>query len=431
MAGRPSKLRQLRRYPSLMVGLVLIAILIGMSLYAIIAIPYPEAVRLWRDPGESIEKPRNAHPIWWDWLTRDRLPRTITVTSHDDGIVNVESLDDTKEVVEVVLPFSYDYDAFPGELTLFTQVIGGEERTPVAVSWETPAGETIALREYDARRSDRYYISHDRDLRDRLGMAPHHGLFADPHDAGRMLRGDYQLVIRAEVPRDAEVEARLVVYGQVHGPFGTDHMRRDLTVPVMWGAVLGLGFGVAAAVAWQVGTVIVAAKRRRRGERSDPLFGRLTDVNMVLLSLPLLIAVGYFVSPGRGVMLLALLLLSLLIALIRVLRERLVPLGGAPDTGPARGPKTMLALLLPSFLLLIPAFVFLDAALYILNLAGDLLLPSWGSLLNHALQEHAIYHGHYYKVIQPMVLLLITALGFATAGYALHRIYNPGLKIER
>jgi len=426
-----SVLKQLRRHPSLLIGLVLIAILIGMSLYAVIAIPYPEAVRLWRDPGESIENPRNAHPSWWDWLTRDRLPRTVIVTSQNDGIVRVEALDENSELFEVVLPFSYDYDAFPSELTLSTLVIGGQVRTPVIVSWETPVGETIVLREYDARGSDRYYISMDRDLRDRLGIVPHQGLFADPQDADRVLKGDYRLVLRAEVPRDAEVEARLVVYGQVHGPCGTDHMRRDLTVPLVWGAVFGLGFGILAALAWQVGTGIVAARGGRHTERTDPLFRRLTDVNMVLLSLPLLIAIGYFVSPGRGVMLLALLVLSLVIGLIRVLRERLVPLSQAPHTEPGRGLGTMLAMLLPSFLMLVPAFVFLDAALYILYLAGDPMLPLWGSLLNQALQEHAIYHGHYYKIVQPMVLLLITALGFAMAGYALHRIYNPRLRTDK
>ncbi len=430
MSKRPSKLKQLGRHPSLLIGLVLIAMLVGIALYAVVAIPYPEAVRLWRaGPDVWDENPRNAQPVWRDWLTRDRLPRTVIISSQDQGEVRVESLDAGRQV-EVVLPFSYDYDAFPSELTLFTWVTGGEERTPVSVSWETPTDETIMLREYDARRSDRYYISLDRDLWDRLGIAPHRGLFADPHDEVRMLKGDYRLVLRAEVPRDAEVEARLVVYGQVHGPFGTDHMRRDLTVPMVWGAVFGLGFGVLAALAWQVGAVIVAARGRRRRERTDPLFRRLTDVNMVLLSLPLLIAIGYFVSSSRGVMLLALLALSLVIALIRVLREKLVPLSGAPDTGTARASGTVLALLLPSFLLLIPAFVFVDAALYILNLAGDPMLPSWGTMINDARQQGALYHGHYYWIIQPLALLMVLGIGFAMAGYALHRIYNPRLKTE-
>ncbi len=426
-----SELKQLRRHPSLLIGLVLIAILIGMSLYAIIAIPYSEAIGLWHDVDARVENPKNAYPIWWDWLTRDRLPRSIIVTSQDDGIVRVEPLDDDKELFEVVLPFSYYYDAFPSELTLSTLVTGGEVRTPVSVFWETPTDETITLREYDARRSDRYYISHDSDLRDRLGVTPHRGLFADPHDAGRILKGAYRLVLRAEVPRDADVEARLLVYGQVHGPFGTDHQRRDLTVAMVWGAVVGLRFGVLAALAWQVGAVIVTASGRRRREKTDPLFWRATDVNMVLLSLPLLIAIGYFVSSGRGVMLLALLALSLVIAVIRVLREKLVPLSGEPDIGPARGSTTMLALLLPSFLLLIPAFVFVDAALYILNLAGDPMLPTWGKMLNDAFTQGALYKGHYYKVVQPIILLLITALGFAMAGYALHRILNTRLQTEK
>lgn len=420
-----SKLKQLRRYPSLAIGLVLVAVLVGIALYAVIAIPYPEALRLWRGgPGVWEESPRNAHPVWWDWFTRDRLPRTIIISSQDNGEVHVQPLDDARRSVEVALPFRYDYNDFPSELTLFTRVTGGDERTPISVSWETPAGETIDLREDAVPESHRYLISQDRDLRDRLGAASHRGLFTDSQDLGRPLRGDYRLVLKAEVPRDADVEARLVVYGQVHGPFGTDHMRRDLTVALAWGAIEGLRFGILAALAWLAGTLIVAMKGSRRRNRSDPLFQRLTGVNTVLLSLPVLIVIGHFVSPARGVMLSALLILSLLIGVTGLLRVRFLPSTGAPHGEPARKSGNMVAVLLPSFLLLVPAFVLLDAALALFGFS-DPLLPSWGTLLDHALQQHAVHHGQCYKLVQPMALLLLTALGFAMAGYALHRIYHP------
>ncbi len=425
-----SRLKQLRRHPSLLIGLVLIAIPVGMALYAVIAIPHPEAVRLWRDPGESIENPMLARPVWVDRFTSDRLPRTIQVRLADEGAtLTEEAIGDGLKVVEVVLPFEYHYDGFPSELTLFTRVTGGEKDTPISVFWQTPAGDTIVLGEYHARQSHSHRISQDRDLWDRLGMLPHFGLFVTdptvPREERGPMQGRYELIVMAEIREGHSLDVvSLTVYGRVHGPFGTDHVRRDLTVPMVWGAVFGLGFGVVAALACQVGAVIVAASRRWRGERGDPLFWRLTDVNMVLLALPLFIAVGYFVSPSRGVMLLTLLLLSLLIALIRVLRERLVPSSGAPDTGPTPGSKTTLALLLPSFLLLIPAFVFVDAALYILDLAGDPLLPSWGSTLYDAFGRGALLHGHYYWIIQPLALLMVIGIGFAMAGYALHRISN-------
>jgi len=424
MAKKASKLEQLGRYPSLVAGLVLVAVLVGIALYAVIAIPYPEAVRLWRgEPGVWDESPRNAHPIWWDWFTRDRLPRTIIVSSQDEGEVHVEPLDDARKLVEVALPFRYAYDAFPGELTLFTWVTGGDQRTPISVSWDAPADGTIVLREDSVREYHRYFISQDRDLRDRLGVVPHRGLFADPQDAGSALEGVYLLMLKAEVPQDAEVEARLVVYGQVHGPFGTDHRRRDLTVALGWGAFEGLRFGVLAALVWQIGTVVPRAVSRRHKGRIDPLFQRLTDVHMVLLALPILIVIGHL-SPGIGV-LGVLIVLSLLIAATRVLRARFLPSTGAPYAGPARRSSTMMAAFLPSFVLVIPAFVFLGVALALFFGFHNPVLPCWGSVLHDASTHHAAYMGHYYKLIQPVVLLLLTALGFGLVGYSLHRIYHP------
>lgn len=41
-------LRELRRYPSAILGLTIIGLLIVLSIYAVIAIPYSEAIRLWR-----------------------------------------------------------------------------------------------------------------------------------------------------------------------------------------------------------------------------------------------------------------------------------------------------------------------------------------------------------------------------------------------
>ncbi|MFO7712720.1 MAG: ABC transporter permease [Dehalococcoidia bacterium] len=425
-----SNLKQLSCHPSLVVGLVLIAILVGMSLYAVIAIPYSEAIGLWRDPGERVENPKFARPVWFDLLTSDRLPRTIIVSSHDAGIVRIESLDDNRELYEVVLPFSYQYDAFPSELTLSTLVTGGEERTPVSVAWETETGDTILLGEYHARQSHTYYISQDGDLRDRLGMAPHRGLFADLHDAGRMLKGDYRLVLRAEVPRDAEVEVRLVVYGQVHGPFGTDHMRRDLTVPMVWGAVVALWFGILAALAFQLGNLLLALMGRRYRERVDPLFLRLTDVNTILLLLPILIVISHLYQLRIWVILASAIVLSGGMAVIKVLRAVFLPSVEVPHSGPAPASRAVMALLLPSFLLTVPAFVFLEAALGLFGL-GDPFLPTWGNVLYDAFVQSALYHGHYYWILQPLLLLMVLGIGFAMAGYALHRIYNPRLQTER
>lgn len=432
-----SKLKQLRRHPSLAVGLVLIAVLVGMSLYAIIAIPYSEAAMLWRGgPGVWDENPRNAEPVWLDLFTRDKLPRTIIVTL-DEGTTTEEPIGAGMKQVKVVLPFQYDYDGFPSELQLLTGWRLEAEQPTVSVYWRKPDGQVIAVTEdRTVRRTDTYHISQDVNLRAALGgVAPHVGLFAPDHttapaDRGEPLRGSYELILQTEISEQNELlEARLRVYGRVHGQAGTDHRRRDLMVALLWGTPATLLFGVLAALALQAGSLVLAAMGSRHRERIDPLFRRLTDMNMIPLALPLLIVIGWFLSPSRGVMLLALFVLSLLRAAIMVLRATFLPSGAAPQGGPARASGTMIALLLPSFLLAVPVFVFLDAALAMFGLA-DPVLPTWGKIINDAFTQGAIYKGYYYWIVQPAALLMVTAVGFSLAGYALHRIFNPRLKTE-
>jgi len=441
MSKSPSKLKQLRRYPSLVVGMVLIAILIGMSLYAIIAIPYSEAIGLWRGgPGVYDDNPRNARPVWFDRFTSDRLPRTIQVRLADEGaMLTEEPIGDGLKMVEVVLPFEYHYDGFPSELTLFTRVTGGEKETPISVSWETPAADTIVLGEYHARQSHTYRISMDRDLRDRLGMAPQFGLFVTdptvPREEREPRQGTYELIVQAEVREgDSLEDVSLTVYGRVHGPFGTDHRRRDLKVPMVWGAVVGLWFGILAALAFQLGNLLLALMGRRYREREDPLFRRLTDVNIILVLLPILIAIGHLHQLSTwailGLVIVLSIALSGIMAVIKVLRAVFLPSAEVPHSGPSRASRAVMALLLPSLLLTVPAFVFLEAALGLFGL-GDPYLPTWGKVLNDAQGAGALYHGHYYWIIQPLAILMVLGIGFATAGYALHRIFNPSLQTER
>ncbi len=45
-------LKEITRYPSAVAGLVIILALVAVSIYALITIPYSEAIRLWRGGAE-------------------------------------------------------------------------------------------------------------------------------------------------------------------------------------------------------------------------------------------------------------------------------------------------------------------------------------------------------------------------------------------
>jgi peptide/nickel transport system permease protein len=84
-------------------------------------------------------------------------------------------------------------------------------------------------------------------------------------------------------------------------------------------------------------------------------------------------------------------------------------------------------MLIPQLVTLIPSYVFLEASLAVLGL-GDPVLPTWGKLINEARDAGALFHGQYYWLLEPSLMLVLTGLGFAMLGFALDRIFNPRLR---
>ena len=235
-------------------GLVIITALIALSIYTVIAIPYSEGMRLWRG-GEDIwiENPRNARPSWVNFFLKERLPQTIIVDTQPGAARVGQPLSGGLRAVEMTLAFDYPYDAFPSEINLFLKAKFKENRPYVSFFWLTPDGQRIPLGERSVRPSERYSISLDRHLAQRLGRRPPEiGLFTKPNatvENAVPLKGRYQLQIEGFFFEEgSNLEAKLVVYGQVDGLAGTDHRRRDLMVALLWGTPVALAFGFLAAV---------------------------------------------------------------------------------------------------------------------------------------------------------------------------------------
>ncbi|MCL0048789.1 ABC transporter permease, partial [Dehalococcoidia bacterium] len=285
-------------------------------------------------------------------------------------------------------------------------------------------------------------MSLDAHLTHRLGGKPAHiGLFADPAAEDLSIKGEYTLRLEGWLfEEDADLDARLVVYGQVHGLAGTDHLRRDLMVGLSWGIPVALAFGLLAAVGAQISTFLLAAIGVWYGKWVDGAFRWLTQVNIILPPLPILIMVGLFFSRSIWVILGVVILLSIFSSSYFVLRAMFLQIKESPYIEAARAygagssriifrylcPK-IIPVLLPQFVTIIPTFVFLEATLAVLGL-GDPLLPTLGKIIYDARDNAAIYRGWEYWMVQPALILLVMGLGFAMVGYTLDRIFNPRLR---
>jgi peptide/nickel transport system permease protein len=347
--------------------------------------------------------------------------------------------------VDMTLSFNYPYDAFPSEINLFLKANFKENRPYVSFFWLTPDGRRIPLGERSVRASERFSISLDRHLAQRLGRRPPEiGLFTMPNatvDNAVPLRGRYQLQLEGFLFEEgSNLEAKLVVYGQVYGLAGTDHRRRDIMVALLWGTPVALAFGFIAAVGSTLTTLLIAAIGVWFGRWVDAVIQRVTEVNAILPVLPILIMIGIFYSRSLWVMLGAIILLSIFSLGIKTYRSILLQVKESPYIEAARTYGTgnfriifrymiprIIPVLIPQFVTLIPSFVFLEAGLAVLGL-GDPVLPTWGKVVNDAYANGALYKGYYYWVLAPSVLLMLTGFGFALVGFALDRVFNPRLR---
>lgn len=435
--------RELLRYPSAIAGSIIILLLCVVALIAPLLMPFQEAVRLWRGgEGVWLETPRNARPRWVNLWPGVNLPETLRIDSREAGELSVSERSGTTRELVITLPFDYRYDGFPQELNLFVTARFAQRRPHVSASWITPDGREIRLGDFSVGASETYRISQDSRLQRRLGgRVPHVGLFADPEAPEQPLHGRYALRLEGLLfEPESTLDARLVVYGQVHGLAGTDHRRRDLTVALLWGTPIALAFGLLAAVGTTISTMIIAAIGVWFSRWVDAAIQRITEVNLILPLLPILIMVGTFYSRSIWLMLGVVIGLSVFSAGIKTYRAMFLQIRAAPYIEAAKAygasswriifnymiPKAI-PVLIPSFVVLIPSFVFLEATLAVLGL-GDPLLPTWGKIIEDAYSNGALYRGQYYWILQPSLLLMLTGLGFSMLGFALDRVFNPRLR---
>ncbi|MFL7867547.1 MAG: ABC transporter permease [Anaerolineales bacterium] len=443
--------QQIKDYPSAVVGLIIIGLLVAASIIVPLRIPYSEAVRLWRG-GDDIwaDYPRNAWPKWRNWFVEGKLPETIRFsTAEGDGNPVIEQLSEGTKEVKYNFEFDFPFDEFPPEINIFANAIYNEKQPFVEMVWITPDGREIRAGEFSPSASSSFRFSQDSRLQRRLeretgieGVSANQGLFDDPEQEGlQVLKGTYSLEANTLLfEDDSEVDLTFVSYGLVHGLAGTDHRRRDLSVALLWGTPIAMTFGLLAAVGTTITTMSIAAIGVWYGGWLDGLIQRLTEINAILPLLPILIMVGTFYSRSIWLMLGVVILLSIFGISIKNYRAIFLQVRELPYIEAAKSygasdlriifryliPR-ILPLIIPALIALIPTYVFLEASLAVLGL-GDPVLPTWGKVIQDAFAQGALFNGFYYWILEPAGLLMIAGIGFALVGFALDRIFNPRLR---
>ncbi len=438
-----NSLQKLLQYPSAIAGLLVVLLLIGVAIYTVITIPYSEAIRMWRG-GEEVwyQNPRFAPPAWINYFSDKKYSESFSVNTADGLMTKtVTPGKDGVATVEMTYDFDFSYDEYPQDMILYFTSTFDQKQPFVSIELLTPDNRKVRIANFAIGNKFTYRVSQDEKLLTKLRadtVIP--ALFSAP-DSDVPLKGIYKIIITGTTfEAESNIDTEFVFHGQVFGWAGTDHSRRDLTLPLLWGVPVALAFGLIASVGTSVLTMIIAAVGAWYSGWVDELIQRITEINLVLPFFALLIMIGTFYSRSIWVILGATILLSIFTGAIKGYRAIFLQVKESMYIEAARAygasskriiflyliPR-MIPLLIPSLVQSVPAFVFLEASLAVIGL-GDPVLPTWGKIIQDANSNGALYKGYYYWVLEPAVLLMITGLGFAVLGFALDRIFNPKLR---
>lgn len=439
-------LRDISQYPSAVFGLVIVLLLFMVAIYAVITIPYSEAIRLWRG-GEAVwyQNPKNVPPAWFNLFSAKKLPESFAVKAGEDEEFTkvVTPGEQNTSKIDFTYSFDFNYDDYPQELLLYFDAQYTSKQPFVSIYLNTPDGREVRISDFGVNHRHTFRFSQDEKLQRRLRrVPPMQGLFSVPDsDPLTPLKGTYQLVINGlTFEPESDLNVEFVLHGQLYGLAGTDHNRRDIMVALLWGAPVAISFGLLAALGTSLLTMSISAIGTWFGGWLDELIQRITEINLVLPFLAILIMVGTFYSRSIWTILGVTILLSIFTGAIKTYRAIFMQVKESTYIEAARAygasnfriiftyliPR-MIPLIIPALVSAVPSYVFLEASLAVLGL-GDPVLPTWGKLVNDAFSNGALYKGQYYWILEPAALLMITGLGFAMLGFALDRIFNPRLR---
>lgn len=445
MNALKKNLNELMQYPSAVFGLVIVLILLAVSIYAPLKISYSEAIRLWRG-GEEVwyQNPKNAPPAWFNYFTKKKLPVSFAVKGgEDDFEKTVTPGEQNTTAIDFNYMLDFNYDEYPQEILLYFDTKFVEKQPFVSIYLHTPDQREIRIADFGVGRKQTFRFSQDQKLARRLRNDNiMQGLFSIPDvKPPTPLKGEYRLELRGlTFEEGSDINAELVLHGRLYGLAGTDHARRDIFVALLWGVPVAMAFGLLAALGTSILTMMIAAIGAWYGGWLDELIQRITEVNLVLPFLAILIMVGAFHSRSIWTILGVTILLSIFTGAIKSYRAIFMQVRESTYIEAARTygasdvriiflyliPR-MIPLLIPTLVSSVPSYVFLEASLAVLGL-GDPVLPTWGKIVNDAFSNGALYKGYYYWILEPAVLLMITGLGFAMLGFALDRVFNPRLR---
>lgn len=435
-----------------LVGIGILVMLFVMSAVAVVIVP-AESFKEWNNPVSWITYPKSALPSWTNYFLSEKIPehkiiknpRVVTQTVGEISIISHR------------FDVDYKYDGFPSDFIYeYSAMYQGAPLLQISVI--RPDGLEFDLTSTSLPKSKSEAVYHelifstDDSLKNNLRK--HSDKFSFPlqllsaedvvfskTDSNNILKGHYtfQMNFYSVGSKVTLEQSKLILGGKVYGIIGTDELRRDLVVGLLWGTPLALFIGISVAVGSVVAGLIYGVFAGYKGKKTDEAMMRLNDVVYALPALPLLIILA--VTIGNSIFLIVgFLMIFGWVGVAKVSRSMALQIKTLQyiEASKMMGQKDIkiifkhiLPQLLPytfaSIAIAVPAAITTEAGLSFLGL-GDPTYPTWGQILHDANSYGAAARGLWWWIVPPGAMIAFTGLAFVFIGSAMDVIVNPRLR---
>lgn len=408
---------------------------------------------MWSNPNYWINNPKTAAPSWTNFFG----PKDFEHVSLDmsDAKVISESLEGIR-ADNYRFEINMQADSFPDDIIFLYSVKYGDIPPVLQIDITRPDNNTFTVyysslppaSSMNTTFSDRIFSTNEI-IRDALnqyqsyfnysisGLEPQVVIFSDTTKPG-VLKGVYQISERFFLfDNYSSVEdAGLILGGKVFGIIGTDDLRRDLAVGIIWGTPIALFIGLTVSIFSVAIGLFYGVIAGYRGKRTDETMMRVNDIFYALPTLPLLILLT-IIYGSNIFLIIGFLLIFSWMGTAKVIRSIALQMRNFQYVEAAKlmGQsdlkvifKHIIPQLLPltfaSVAIAVPAAILTEAALSFLGL-GDPSLPTWGQLLHEANTADAASRGIWWWIVPPGLMIALTALAFFLIGNTLDAIANP------
>ncbi|MFQ5781463.1 MAG: ABC transporter permease [Nitrosopumilus sp.] len=433
-------------------GITILVILVAISIIAIIAIPV-ETFQQWNNPGNWISYPKVAIPAWVNIFMLEKIPEhKILENPH----IQTNSQGDISLITHQ-FGVNFDYDDFPNDFIYeFSSKYSGSPLLQMSVI--RPDGIKLELLSTSLPFSNSKTIHSERIFSTdgaikknlilqselfefSLNRLSSEDIIFSKTQSNVPLKGNYVFLIDLYgVNSENHIpESKLIIGGKAFGIMGTDELRRDLAIGLLWGTPLALFIGLVVAIASVIMGLLYGVYAGFKGKKTDEVMMRFNDVIYALPALPFLIILSVTISNSIFLMI-GFLMIFGWVGIAKVSRSMSLQIKtrGYVDAANMMGQKNskiilkhILPQLLPyafaSIAISVPAAITTEAGLSFLGL-GDPSFPTWGQILHDANTFGAAARGLWWWIMPPGVMIAITGLAFVFIGNSLDAIVNPKLK---